>query len=84
LIGLLFDELRGIQLGHHNHKSNKEYWDEYFKDVAAHAALVENPILAHEGSEFTHQKCMNRLKLYVLFTSQFILIKSNIWPLNSI
>jgi hypothetical protein len=55
LIGLLFDELRGIQLGHHNHKSNKEYWDEYFKDVAAHAALVENPILAHEGSEFTHQ-----------------------------
>jgi hypothetical protein len=55
LIGLLFDELRGIQLGHHNHKSNKEYWDEYFKDVAAHAALVQNPILAHEGSEFTHQ-----------------------------
>ena len=68
LIGLLLDELWGVDLGDHDDEADEEDGDEYFEDVAAHAAFVEDPIFAHEGSEFAHQKSMNRLKLYVLFT----------------
>ena len=68
LIGLLLDELWGVELGDHDDEADEEDGDEYLKDVAAHAAFVEDPIFAHEGSEFSHQKSMSRLKLYVLFT----------------
>lgn len=68
LIGLLLDELWGVDLGDHDDEADEEDGDEYFEDVAAHAAFVEDPVFAHEGSEFAHQKSMNRLKLYVLFT----------------